>query len=366
VRQWTTGPIHRETGPWRHAQVRVLSTVAGFAADFDARSCCNAQPRTAKPKRCLRGQPPGGSLGRLLLDTPPELVVPMPTDRPASARWPIAIWRRGDVVRATIAASLSDRVSLTAAGCAFYATLALFPAISILISIYGLAFNPRNVEVQLQSLQELLPPPAFQLIAERVHHLVVQPRARLSFGLGIGTLLTFWSAATGTKSVISALNLAYGATERRGIVRFQLVGFGLTLSAILVAVLGIAVLVFLPACLRVLGVVQFHTRIALLHWIGLLMLVGFASQAIALLYRFGPSRRAPPTRWILPGTLLATALWLVASALLDFYIDHIGTFGATYGPIGAVVGIMLWFYVSVYAVLLGAELNAQLEGGASV
>jgi membrane protein len=295
------------------------------------------------------------------LDTAPEPIEaatppapPQDTDA-APNRW-IA------VLRDTLAASLSDRVSLTAAGCAFYATLALFPAISILISIYGLAFNPWNVESQLHALQELLPPPAFELIADRVHHLVAQPRARLSFGLGISTLITFWSAATGTKSVIAALNLAYGATERRGIIRFQLVGFGLTLSAILVAVLGIALLVFLPAWLRVLGVLEYQTRIALLHWAGLTMLVGFAALAIALLYRFGPSRPRPPTPRVAPGTLLAIGLWLLASALLDFYIDHIGSFGATYGPIGAVVGVMLWFFVSVYAVLLGAELNAQLEG----
>jgi membrane protein len=269
------------------------------------------------------------------------------------------------VLRATLVASVSDRVSLTAAGCAFYATLALFPAISTLISIYGLAFNPSSVEPQLQALRSLLPPPAFELIAERVHELVTQPRARLSFGLGISTLITFWSAATGTKSVIAALNLAYDATERRGIIRFQLVGFGLTLAAIMGAVLGIAVLVFLPAGLRILGVTQGSTLILLLHWAGLAMLVGFAAQAAALLYLFGPSHRAshrtPATRRIMPGTLLATALWLLASGLLDFYIDHIASFGATYGSIGAVVGVMLWFFVSVYAVLLGAELNAHLE-----
>jgi membrane protein len=285
---------------------------------------------------------------------------------PAAPNHESPAWRRawrhwGATLRDTLSASVSDRVSLTAAGCAFYATLALFPAISVLISIYGLAFNPWNVESQLRTVQTLLPPPAYELIAERVHHLVAQPRARLSFGLGVSTLITFWSAATGTKSVISALNLAYGTHERRSILRFQLVGFGLTLSAILVAVLGIAVLVFLPAWLRVLGILQYHTRLVLLHFAGLGMLVGFAALSIGLLYRFGPSHRTGSTRRIAPGALLATLVWLVASGALDFYIDHIGSFGATYGPIGAVVGIMLWFFVSVYAVLLGAELNAQLE-----
>lgn len=269
-------------------------------------------------------------------------------------------------MRDVFLAGVSDRVSLTAAGCAFYATLALFPAISTLISIYGLAFNLSNIEPQLRALQQLLPPAAFELIAERVHLLVMQPRSGLSFGLAISTLISFWSAATGTKSVIAALNLAYGTIEHRGFIRFQLIGLGLTLAAILGAVLGITVLVFLPALLNVLGVARFSAAIALLHWASLAMLVGFAAEAIALFYRFGPSRRPPPTRRIAPGTLLATALWLAASGLLELYIEHIGRFGATYGPIGAVVGIMLWFFVSVYAVLLGAELNAQLERRASV
>ena len=285
-----------------------------------------------------------------------------PPTQPASAVIAPLGWQ--GVLRATLIASVSDRVSLTAAGCAFYATLALFPAISSLISIYGLAFNPSNVEAQLQALRELLPPPAFELIAERVHQLVSQPPSRLSFGLGISTLITFWSAATGTKSVIAGLNLAHGTTEQRGIIRSQLVGLGMTLSAILGAVIGITVLVFLPAVLGVLGVTQSATQVALLHVAGLGVLVGFATVAIGLLYRFGPSRRKSAGRRIVPGTALFTALWLVASGLLDFYIDHIGSFGATYGPLGAVVGIMLWFYVSVYAVLLGAELNAELEGEA--
>jgi membrane protein len=296
------------------------------------------------------------------LDAVPKSIEPAstaPTQPARAATSPLA-W--GGILRATVLASVSDRVSLTAAGCAFYATLALFPAISSLISIYGLAFNPANVEAQLQAVRELLPPPAFELIAERVHQLVAQPPGRLSFGLAIGTLVTFWSAATGTKSVIAGLNLAHGTTEQRGIIRFQLVGLGMTLSAILGAVLGITVLVFLPAVLGVLGVTQSATQVALLHVAGLGLLVGFAAVAIGLLYRFGPSGHKSAGRRIVPGTVLFTALWLVASGLLDFYIGDIGSFGATYGPLGAVVGIMLWFYVSVYAVLLGAELNAELEG----
>jgi membrane protein len=271
--------------------------------------------------------------------------------------------RRIEVLAATLRASISDRVSLCAAGCAFYATLALFPAMSMLISIYGLAFNPNSVEAQLQVMRELLPPPAFELIAERVHHLVVQPHASLGVGLGISTLVTFWSAATGTKSVLAALNIAYGEQEQRGILRFQAIGFGMTLSAMLGAVLAIAILVFMPAAIAFFGLAEYRT--GLIHLGGMTILIGFTAVSIALLYRFGPSRkRGTPTR-ITPGAVLATLLWLIASELLTFYVDHISSFGATYGSIGAVVGVMLWFYITVYAVLLGAELNAELERQAS-
>jgi membrane protein len=266
-------------------------------------------------------------------------------------------WR--DLVGRTFKASTTDRVSLAAAGCAFYATLALFPAISMLISIYGMVFDPVSVAPQLDFLSGLLPPPAFALIQDRVHLLVSQSRGSLSLNLLASLLLTFWSSSTGAKSVLSAVNVAYDVTEQRPFLRFQAIGLAMTLVAILCAVLAIAVLVFLPAVLAAVGLSR-HGG-GLLHAASLLMLVGFFSVAIGLLYRFGPSRRPPPDPRIKPGAVLATLLWLLASELLSLYVSHIDSYGATYGSLGAVVGIMLWFYISAYAVLLGAELNARLE-----
>lgn len=266
-------------------------------------------------------------------------------------------WRR--VIVGALNSSSSDRVSLAAAGCAFYATLALFPAISVLISVYGLAFDVQSVEQQLRPLRELLPPPAFALIDERVHQLVSQPSGTLSLGLIIGVLLAFWSAATGTKSILSALNVAYDASESRGILRFQLVGLAMTLCAMMAAVLAIAVLVLLPAVIAFVGLSAYGAT--LINALSMALLVVLVCGAIALLYRFGPSRQKPANQVLLHGALLATALWLIASVCLSFYVSHIASFGATYGPLGAVVAIMLWFYVSAYAVLFGAELNAQME-----
>ena len=269
--------------------------------------------------------------------------------------WPA--WR--GVLQATLRASISDRVALAAAGCAFFATLSLFPAMSMLISLYGLVFNPRGVEEQALWLRDLLPPEAYWLIADRLHHLVIQPRARLGIGLAVSLLLTFWSAGLGIRSMLSALTIAYGGQERRGFFRFQVVALLMTIVAMLGAVLAIAILVGIPALFRF--VTPWEWRMRMVHWSSMALLLGCATSSIALLYRFGPAR--PPRRryWTSPGCALALLLWLLASVLLTFYIDHIATFGVTYGPLGAVAAVMLWFFFTAYATLLGAELNAQLE-----
>ena len=270
------------------------------------------------------------------------------------------LWRRWRmVVVGAVAASITDRMTLAAAGCAFYATLALFPAISTLISVYGLAFNPSEVAAQLEVLHGLVPAPAFALISDRVQQLGSQPAGSLSTSLAVSFVLAFWSASTGAKSVLSALNVVHDVKEQRSLLRFQLTGLAMTLAAVLVAALAIALLVFIPAALAFVGLSRYSG--GLLHIAAITLLLGLFGVSLAAFYRIGPSRTPPPHQPIVPGVVLATLLWLAASTLLSWYVAHIASFGVTYGPLGAVVGIMLWFYVSAYAVLLGAELNARLE-----
>jgi membrane protein len=263
------------------------------------------------------------------------------------------------VVFGALRESTTDRVALAAAGCGFYATLSLFPAISMLISIYGLVFNAHAVEQQLEVVRDLLPEPAFVLIDERVHQLVSQSSDTLGTGLIVSIVIAFWGAAAGTKSVLSALNVAYDTTEQRGILGFQLIALLMTLCAVTAAVLAIAVLVFLPTAIYFIGLSEYSA--VLINGFSIVLLVVLVGGTIALLFRYGPSRRPPANQRIFAGAVLATALWLIASVALSFYVSHIASFGVTYGPLGAVVAVMLWFYVSAYAVLLGAELNAQLE-----
>jgi len=309
-------------------------------------------PASVSPRADASG--PGAESTRLVLE-PAAVELGRHAEAPADIPW--QGWKA--VLRRVFIEMLTDRVSLVAAGCAFYATLALFPAISMLISIYGLLLDPATVEPQLEVLRDLLPPSAWQLISERVHVLVSKPQASLGLHLLFNTGVTLWSSATGTKSIIAALNLAYEEKERRSFLRFQLTSFVITLLAIVSAVIGLALLVGLPAVLAGLGIDAHQKTLLRTASFGLLVLAILIG--LSLLYRYGPSRQRPQWRWVTPGSVVATVLWVAVSALFSFYVAQFATYDATYGPLGTVVGVMMWFFVTVYAVLLGAELNAELE-----
>jgi membrane protein len=222
-----------------------------------------------------------------------------------------------------------------------------------------LLFDPNSVVPQLEVLRELLPRPAFMLIEDRVMQLVAQPHGHLTIGLAVAFLISFWSSASASRAIISAMNVAYDTTERRSFIRFQLIGLAMTLSAVVGVVLAIGALVVLPQLIQFSGLSAFGAGLIQLASSGLT--IGFFAVGLSLLYAHGPSRTPPPRARVWPGTALATLVWLVSSYGLSLYVGKLANFDATYGSIGAVVGIMLWLYVSAYAALLGAELNAQME-----
>jgi membrane protein len=192
-----------------------------------------------------------------------------------------------------------------------------------------------------------------------VHQLVTQQHGSLTIGLVISTLVTLWTSATGTKSLLAGLNLAHGCPEQRGFVRFQLVAFGMTLCTIMAVVLAIAILVFLPAAISMIGLSDYQG--GLIWMSSVVLLVGVIFLLLTMLFRYGPAHRPHRVRAVLPGAVLATVLWMVASTLFSLYVGRLASYDRTYGPLAAAVGVMMWLWVSVYVILLGAELNAELQ-----
>ena len=279
---------------------------------------------------------------------------------------PFALPRRGwlAALRRTARAMRSDRAGLAAAGCAFWGTLALFPALSMLVLIYGLVFDPRTVLPQLALLHGVIPDAAYLLISRSLHLLLAKRQAHLGLGIALSTLITLWGATTGARALLGALDLAYDVRGRRSFLRFHLTALALTLGSLVVVAAAIAVVVLLPAGLSMaheFGLGSRATQLRVARLVGHLALWLAVPGLLALLYRHGPARRAVGWAWVAPGALIAAAIWLAASLLFSLYLGDIARRDLTYGPLGAVAGLMLWLWVTNYAVLLGAELNAALE-----
>lgn len=266
-------------------------------------------------------------------------------------------WRL--VLRRMWRETISDRMSMLAASCAFFAMLALFPAISVLISLYGLVLNPNDVAGQIAPLRDVLPPAAFDLVAGRIHDLADKGTTVLTWRAAVSLLVALWSAMAGTKSLMMALNIAYEERETRSFLRFNLLAMVLTLGGIVGVTVALSVIVGVPALLR-LDLLGVFGALAV-RMLSFALLLGFMILGLAVIYRICPDRHDAQWRWITPGSILAALLWLLLSSLFSFYVANFGSYDAAYGSLGAVVVALLWLYLSAFVVMLGAELNAELE-----
>ena len=233
----------------------------------------------------------------------------------------------------------NDRILLVAAGVTFYAILALFPAIAALVSIYGAVADPATISAQLDNLRGILPDGAIDIVGGQVGRLVEKGDAALGLTALVGILLSLWSANGGMKAIFDALNIAYEEEEKRSFVMLNLRSLAFTAGALLFVVLALTGIVVVPAMLQLLGVDEKAWYIALLRFPALLLLV---IGALAVLYRFGPSRKTPKWRWVTWGSAVAGTLWLAVSGLFSWYVANFGSYNETYGS-------------------LGAELNAEME-----
>ncbi len=255
-----------------------------------------------------------------------------------------------------------DNVTMVAAGVAFFALLAIFPALAAVVSLYGLFSDPIEVSRQISAFSYLLPPEALKLITDGLQAFVTKSNSQFNVALVTGLVLAIWSARAGIQSIMTGLNIAYEESERRSIIVQNLVAIAMTFAAVLMAIAVIFAIAVIPAAVALLQLPpELATTLVLVRWpiLAIVILLGFA-----ILYRYAPCRSDAKWEWITWGSATATTLWLLGSALFSFYVSHFGSYDKMYGSLGAVVILLLWLWVAAVFFLMGAEVDAELHARA--
>jgi membrane protein len=274
-----------------------------------------------------------------------------PSEIPARG-WKDILWRIYEGIN-------EDRILANAAGVTFYGLLALFPAIAALVSIYGLFADPATIVSHLDAISGFMPGGAVDVVRDQLNRLTAQGGTTLGISFLIGLVVSLWSANSGVKALFDALNVVYEEKEERSFIKLNAVTLCFTLATIVFLLIALACVIALPVVLNYLpqaGVTAIILKIA--RWPILLVLIAFA---LALIYRYGPSRTEAKWQWITPGSGFAAVAWLAASALFSWYAANFGSFNKTYGSLGAIIGFMIWMWLSTIVVLIGGKLNAEIE-----
>jgi membrane protein len=313
---------------------------------FQANTHPKSRPQLADPEVARRG-----SFGREISQPGRGRLSTNPFQIPW-AGWKDILWR-------TYVRTGEDRLLATAAGVVFFGLLAVFPAITALVSCYGLFANPSTIGANLQTLALMLPEGSFQIVQDQIARVLAKGNTELGATFLFGLALAIWSANAGVKAIIDALNVVYEEREKRSFLQLNLLSLAFTIGGIAALLLMVGAVVAFPLALDHLGLgPESKFIVSLARWpLLFLVLLG----ALGILYRFGPSRRAPRWEWLSVGTLAAAVLWIVGSSLLSWYLSNFGNYNATYGSLGAAIGLMMWMWMSAIIVLCGAELNSEIE-----
>ena len=296
----------------------------------------NGIPAELKPQLRSRGQGHNATL---------------PSDIPARGWW--------SILKRVVSESYDDRIMTEAAGITFYALLSIFPALTALVSLYGLFSNPLTVAQQLNYVSGFVPQSGMELIDAQLKRLTSGEPTALGFGAIFGLLLALWSSNQGTKAMFDALNIVYDEKEKRSFITLTLTTLAFTFGALVFVMLAIAGIVVLPVVLNFLWLgSEAELLLRLARWPVLLLAI---ITLLSVLYRFGPSREKARWRWVSWGSVAAALLWALVSAGFSFYVGRFANYDATYGSLGAVIGFMTWIWLSAMVVLAGAELNAEME-----
>jgi membrane protein len=335
-----------------------------MAAD-DARSSAELKDREQKKiERSMgREEPtdPGQKPSRVRRLFPDDVIADRggEVNRGRTAGAPSKIPARGwkDIFLRVYRGIADDRILANAAAVTFYALLALFPAIAAVVSIYALFADPHSITRLLDAVAGVLPGGAVEVIRSQVDQLTSRPRGSLGLSFVIGLVVSLWSANGGIKALFDALNVVYEEKEQRSFIRLNAISLIFTGAMIGFLIVALVCLVVLPVLLAVvpgfIGMIVNYARWPLL--------VALVATALSSIYRYGPSRTEPRWRWVSWGSALASFGWLLTSALFTWYAANFGNFNKTYGSLGAVIGFMMWMWLSVIVIFVGGKLNAEIE-----
>jgi len=266
--------------------------------------------------------------------------------------WKDILWRTGREMQ-------SDRLFSIAAGVAFYVLLAIFPAITALVSGYSLFFNASTITDNFSLLDDILPDNVVELLRDQASRIGAHSGGALSIGVVAGIMVALWSTMSGVKAVIDALNVIYEQQESRSFIRLNLVALAFTLTGFAALLLVVGTIVVLPLILSSVGLGAVTATLAwIARWPALFVLLLIA---LAALYRYAPDRKRARWQWVSIGSVFTAVTWIVASYLFSWFLAHFANYNATYGSLGAAVGLMMWLWISATVVLIGAELNAEIE-----
>lgn len=282
-------------------------------------------------------------------------------DRGRQASSPSEIPARGwkDILLRVYSNISEHRVLALAAGMTYYSLLAIFPALAALVAIYGLFSDPTAIARHLDQVSGVLPGGAVDVARDQLTRVASKGGGTLGATFAIGLGISLWSANAAMKSLFDTLNIVYGEHEKRGFLTLNAISLSFTLAGILFVLTALGAVVVIPVVLNFIGLSNFaDLMLRIARWPAMFIAVALA---LALIYRYGPSREAPRWRWITWGSAVAAVLWLGASALFSWYASSFGKFNETYGSLGAVIGFMTWLWISAIVILIGAELDAEME-----
>ncbi|WP_245412350.1 YihY/virulence factor BrkB family protein [Notoacmeibacter ruber] len=270
---------------------------------------------------------------------------------------PAAGWK--DVLMRVYGEIGDDRVLLVAAGVTFYLLLAMVPALSALVSIYGLFTDPAQIQEQLSLISAFVPGGGMEILNEQMNRLASQEQSTLGLTFAISLAIALWSANAGMKSIFEGMNVAYDEMEKRNFIKLTLVSLLFTICFLATIIAVITLVLALPALVSLLALPD--------SWSGLAQLAGYiilaiaVSVGIAAIYRWGPSRENARWEWITPGMVLSLIVLVIMSLMFSWYAANFASYNETYGSLGAIIGFMTWIWLAVAILMIGAELNGELE-----